>query len=231
MAERFSYYGSTVVFTNVIQQKLPWNCTGAGRLHGQSGALGLPQRASTGLTTFNSFWVYVVPLFGAYIADKKLGRFKTVCWSVGIAIVGHILLVISAVPPVWMTFDDQWVDELMRGFKAFVVFAWLPIYWLTYNQLNNNLTSQAATMNTHGLPNDILGSLDPLALIILIPICDLWLYPAPRRVGIRFTSIKKITLGFFTGSAAMIWAAVVQHYIYKTSPCGHLPRHVRRPAR
>jgi len=121
--------------------------------------------------------------------------------------------------PRWMTFDDQWVDEVRRGFKACVVFVWYPIYWLTYNQLNNNLTSQAATMNTHGLPNDVLSNLDPLALIILIPICDLFIYPALRRAGIRFTPIRKITLGFFTGAAAMAWAAAVQHFVYKRNAC------------
>jgi POT family proton-dependent oligopeptide transporter len=75
-------------------------------------------------------------------------------------------------------------------------------------------------MQTHGLPNDVLSNLDPFALIIFIPICDIFIYPALRRAGIRFTPIKKITAGFLTGSAAMIWAAVLQHYIYKTNPCG-----------
>lgn len=28
-------------------------------------------------------------------------------------------------------------------------------------------------MSTHGLPNDVLSNLDPLALIIFIPLCDL----------------------------------------------------------
>jgi len=46
------------------------------------------------------------------------------------------------------------------------------------------------------------------------------IYPALRRAGLNFTALKKITLGFWTGSAAMVWAAVVQHYIYKTNPCG-----------
>ena len=92
---------------------------------------------------------------------------------------------------------------------------------LTYNQINNNLTSQAATMVTNGVPNDVLSNLDPIALIIFIPICDYLIYPALRRAGIRFTPIKRITMGFYTGSAAMIWAAVVQHYIYKTNPCGN----------
>ena len=73
-------------------------------------------------------------------------------------------------------------------------------------------------MQTHGLPNDVLSNLDPFALMIGIPVCDLFVYPALRRAGIRFTPIKKITLGFFTGAAAMCWAAVVQHYIYKVPP-------------
>jgi dipeptide/tripeptide permease len=86
---------------------------------------------------------------------------------------------------------------------------------LAYIQIVNNLTSQAATMVTHGIPNDVINNLDPIALIIFIPICDLFVYPGLRRLGINFTPIKRITAGFLTGSAAMIWAAVVQHYIYK----------------
>ncbi|KAG5339839.1 hypothetical protein C0989_003348 [Termitomyces sp. Mn162] len=381
--------------TNFIQQKLPpGSHTGAGFTHGQSGALGKGQRASTGLTTFYQFWCYVTPLLGAYIADTYLGRFNTICIAVAIALLGHIILIVSAVPgviensdgalvvfiialivmglgtglfksnispliaeqykrtrlfvittkkgervivdpamtisrvymassvlshkhlrlipqnnssisifssisvrlsvrlyvgfwlaytlptiifllcpialflgrnryvrtpptgsilltafrlwryaaagrwslnpvkmyrqltapdfwenakpskltsekPKWMTFDDQWVDEFLETFIA----------GLAYNQLNNNLTSQAATMSTHGLPNDVLSNLDPLALVIFIPICDLIIYPALRRGGLNFSALRKITAGFFAGSAAMIWAAVVQHYIYKTNPC------------
>ncbi|KAI0746798.1 oligopeptide transporter [Daedaleopsis nitida] len=392
LAERFSYYGSTVVFTNFIQQPLP-SRTGASLE--QPGALGMGQRASTGIGTFNTFWVYVIPLFGAYIADTRLGRYKTVCIAVAIALVGHVLLIASSLPgvienqkaslavfliaiivmglgtggfkssisplvaeqykrtklfightksgervvvdpvvttqkiymyfylfinigalvgqitmvysekyvgfylaytlptvvflacpfvlffgrnmyvhspptgsvlsqsvrilrqatkgrwswnpirtiknmnapdfwesakpsyysdesrPGWMSFDDQWVDEVKRGFKACSVFGWFPIYWLTYNQLNNNLVSQAATMVTNGLPNDVLSNLDPIALIIFIPICDLLVYPALRRAGINFTPLKRITLGFYTGAASMIYTTVVQHYIYKRNPCGY----------
>ena len=58
------------------------------------------QQASTGLTTFNSFWVYVTPLFGAYIADTYWGRYKTICVAVAIALAGHVLLIISSIPTV-----------------------------------------------------------------------------------------------------------------------------------
>ncbi|KAF9510756.1 hypothetical protein BS47DRAFT_1299831 [Hydnum rufescens UP504] len=403
MAERFSYYGSTAVFTNFIQRPLPAGSrTGAGGKYRTSGALGLGTQASQGLTTFNTFWVYVIPLFGAYIADTKLGRYKTICWAVAIAVVGHILLIISAIPtvidkphaavgvfslaiiimgigtggfksnvsplvaeqykvtaqrvktlpdgtrviidpalttariylyfyllinvgalggqigmtyaekyvgfwlaytlptvffllapivlflgrnmyqrsppnrsiladalhvwgtalhgtwslnplktlrnwrrpdfwekakpskimsgggpsgtgerPAWLHFDDVFVDEVKRGFKACQVFVFYPFYWIAYNQINNNLTSQAATMAVHGVPNDVINNLDPFALIIFIPICDYVFYPFLYRIGVRFTPIKRIFTGFMTGTAAMIWSLVVQIYIYRESPCGN----------
>lgn len=36
-------------------------------------------------------------------------------------------------------------------------------------------------MNTHGLPNDILSNIDPIAIIIIIPICDL-LVSVPQTI-------------------------------------------------
>jgi len=79
--------------------------------------------------------------------------------------------------PSWMTFDDAWVDEVRRGFLACKVFLWYPLYWISYNQLNNNMTSQASIMKLGGIPNDVLNNLDPFALIIGIPIFDLLIYP------------------------------------------------------
>jgi POT family proton-dependent oligopeptide transporter len=46
---------------------------------------------------------------------------------------------------------------------------------------------------------------------------DTVVYPFLRKRGIRFTPIKKITAGFILGAFAMVWAAVLQHYVYKTS--------------
>lgn len=41
----------------------------------------------------------------------------------------------QAVRPIWMTFDDHWVDEVRRGLLACKVFLWFPIYWLAYGQM------------------------------------------------------------------------------------------------
>lgn len=36
--------------------------------------------------------------------------------------------VLGANRPEWMTFDDEWVDEVSRGVKACKVFLWYPLY-------------------------------------------------------------------------------------------------------
>lgn len=103
LCERFSYYGTTIIFTNFIQQPLPVGSkTGAG-FAGQSGALNMGQRAAFGLVTFNQFWAYVTPLIGAWIADGYLGRYKTIHVAIGIAITGHVVLTASAAPGVIAT--------------------------------------------------------------------------------------------------------------------------------
>ncbi|KAJ3565846.1 hypothetical protein NPX13_g7348 [Xylaria arbuscula] len=396
LCERFAYYGTTAVFVNFIQQPLPpGSTTGSAGTYGQPGALDKGQQASTGLVTFNSFWAYLMPLLGGYLSDTYWGKYKTIHVAIIVATFGHLILVISALPPVikkpdaalgifslgliffgigvgffkanispmiaeqyeashpravvetlksgervikdpvltisviymryyffinvgslvgqismvyvekyvgfylsftlptalflfcpfvliafrkkyvrhpptgsvigkffgllglgmkgrwsanpvrlwknirepgffervkpsnipeaerpsWMTFDDNWVDEVRRGIKACQVFFLFPIYWLPYNQLNSNLISQAATMVLGGVPNDVINNLDPIALLIFIPICDKIFYPFLRRLGYNFTPIKKITAGFALGTLAMVVGAIIQHYIYWQSPC------------
>jgi POT family proton-dependent oligopeptide transporter len=94
----------------------------------------------------------------------------------------------------------------------------------------NNFVSQAGSMgkgpnpdNTtwltnllelHGIPNDILGNLDALTIIIFIPILNTCLYPVLQRSGIPFRPIARITVGFIFAALAMLYAAGVQHLIY-----------------
>ncbi|KAK5558635.1 hypothetical protein LTR46_002824 [Exophiala xenobiotica] len=430
LCERFSYYGTQILFQNFVQRKL-LTPTGAapnpgGDTDNNPGALGQGQQTATALSTFFSFWCYITPLLGAWLADTYLGRYKMIMISIVCAVAGHFILVAGATPsslqhtnsalttfivgiivfglgtggfkpnispliaeqivddklrvqtnlktgqrvivdpaqtsariynwfylfinigalvgqismsyaalyvgyylafllptvlfllcpvvlilfkknyrlrppqgsvlgpaiklllhatrtrwsrsrswsfnpirtffhnplrhrhrhrnqdqtdfwdavkpsripphkrPSWMTFDDAWVDELRRGFQACTVFLWFPLYWLAYNNINNNLTSQADTMRHTGLPPEIVSNLDPLALIILIPLCDLVVYPALRRAGggsggkFLLTPIRKITLGFWFGAAAMFYAAVLQSYIYAHNECGRYPNEGHR---
>lgn len=124
----------------------------------------------------------------------------------------------SVAPEMDYPWSDKFVEEVKRSFYACKVFVFYPLYWVVYGQMINNFISQAGTMETHGLPNDILQVFDSLSIILFIPIFERFLFPFIRR----FTPLRiitRITFGFMFGAAAMVYAAVLQHYIYAAGPC------------
>jgi len=78
-----------------------------------------------------------------------------------------------------------------------------------------------SVMELNGVPNDIIQNLNPISIIIFIPLMDFVIYPALRKAKIQFTPIKRITAGFFLACIAMIASCVIQVYIYKLSECGN----------
>lgn len=94
--------------------------------------------------------------------------------------------------------------------------------------MTNNLVSQANTMNLGKTPNDIVSKLNPIFIVILIPIMDFLVYPGLRKAGIVLSPIKKITAGFALSSFAMVSACIIQYYIYKMSPCGSDINHLSK---
>jgi len=384
LCERFSYYGSAVLYTNFVNKPLPDGSTTGAPVngHGQPGALGMGTKAAQGISLFNQFFAYIMPLLGAWIADARMGRFWTLHLAIGISTIAHAILVAASAPtvivnnksafaafiigliclcvgtgffkanvspllaeqnedvrprievrkgervivdpavtntriflyfylcinigslagqigmvyvekyvgfwlafliptglfllsplvlwsqkksyklkpptgsllskfvkmahfarkrsgwknfswevakpshvpiderPSWMTYDDAWVDEVRRGLMACKVFLFLPIFFLSYNQMTANLTTQASTLELHGVPNDIIQNLNPISIVIMIPLIDHLLYPGLRKLGFAFTPIKRMTTGFLIAALSMVASAVMQYYIYEKTPCG-----------
>jgi dipeptide/tripeptide permease len=75
-------------------------------------------------------------------------------------------------------------------------------------------------MQLHGLPNDILFNIDPITIIILIPLVDRLIYPFIRtRLNLAFAPITRITIGFLVAGSAMLYAGFLQLVIYHAPPC------------
>lgn len=73
---------------------------------------------------------------------------------------------------------------------------WLNSDCLGYSQIDGNLGTMAAAMTLNGTPNDLIQNLNPISIIIMIPIFDHIIYPFLRKKNINFSPIKRIYAGF-----------------------------------
>ncbi|KAF4630054.1 hypothetical protein G7Y89_g8089 [Cudoniella acicularis] len=118
-----------------------------------------------------------------------------------------------------LSWDDLFIDELKRALVACRVFVFYPIYWVVYSQFSGNFVSQAEQMRGHGIPNDLMQNFDPIAILFFAPILDRLVYPFFQKHHIKFRPIARISFGFIVASLSMCYAAILQHFIYKSGPC------------
>ena len=98
-------------------------------------------------------------------------------------------------------------------------------YWSIYSQTSTAFQNQACQMQlTAGnidIPPAALNLFDSIAILILVPVFDRYLYPTVTRIrgeNRPFTMLQKIGWGFFFALLSMIVASIVEQYRLKYSP-------------
>ncbi|KUL82647.1 hypothetical protein ZTR_09080 [Talaromyces verruculosus] len=388
-AERASYYGAKNIFSNFIQFPLPAGGNGAGAppkgTQETAGALNMGLQASSGFVLLFQFLSYVIPIFGGWWADVKVGRYYAIVVGVLICGVAHIIQIIGAIPSVlqrgtanaappfiigllmlavgagifkpniaptvldqtlhskefvktlksgekvivspeltatrtmlifygsvnlgafymlatsyaekdvgyWLAFllsgiiyfllpillfvmykrvkksppsgsdltsafkivgtalrknkfqfwkkgfwdsakpsvlaqqgitvswSDKLVDDVKRTIDACHIFFFFPIYNLNDGGIGSVPTNQGAAMVTNGAPNDLLNNFNPLTIIVFVPFLSYVFYPTLHRFGIKLGPVDRLNIGFFLAALSSVAGAIVQHYVYKFSPCGY----------
>jgi POT family proton-dependent oligopeptide transporter len=79
-------------------------------------------------------------------------------------------------------------------------------------------------MNTHGFPNDFIRLINPVSILILLPIVNYFVYPTLRRLRIPFPPVSRMIFGFTVETLAMAYAGITQHLVYSSGPCYSHPR-------
>lgn len=88
------------------------------------------------------------------------------------------------------------------------------IFYLCYNQISNNLVSQAGQMKLNGFPNDAMQAFRGIATAMIYPLVQGGLYPYLQRRGIDYGPIHRAVTSFVVMATAMAYAAIVQQLIY-----------------
>ncbi|RYP43349.1 hypothetical protein DL768_009966 [Monosporascus sp. mg162] len=101
-AERASFLGVQPLIGNYVNRPLPQGGNGYGappRGDQQTpGALGLGTVTANAVTQSFSLLAYALPLLFGWLADAKTGRFRLICWGVGVFGVAHVLMVAAGAP-------------------------------------------------------------------------------------------------------------------------------------
>lgn len=74
-------------------------------------------------------------------------------------------------------------------------------------------------MNTTGVPNDMLYFLNPIVLIIFIPVFEELVFPFLRARGAKLDPLTRIFIGFIILTGSMVYVAGLQAAIYSRGPC------------
>ncbi|CAE6443643.1 putative peptide transporter ptr2 AltName: Full=Peptide permease ptr2 [Rhizoctonia solani AG-1 IB] len=114
---------------------------------------------------------------------------------------------------------DGFVDDLSRAISTCRILPGLVVFWLAFNQCSHNLLSQAAQMRRPPwLSNDLMTNFNPIALTLFLPFVESVLFPWLRKKNIELLPMARISIGFALVAISMVYASVLQFYIYRSGP-------------
>ena len=97
--------------------------------------------------------------------------------------------------------------------KLFVIYAFVAMFWALFDQTGSAWVLQAEQMDRRFLGFEWLSSqiqaVNPIMIMVFIPIFGFWIYPAIDRV-FKLTPIRKIGIGLFLTVPAFLIPAWIE---------------------
>uniref|UniRef100_A0A3Q3QRD2 Solute carrier family 15 member 1 n=2 Tax=Monopterus albus TaxID=43700 RepID=A0A3Q3QRD2_MONAL len=127
----------------------------------------------------------------------------------------------------WMDWAEEKYDKLLIAqvkmvLKVLFLYIPLPMFWALFDQQGSRWTIQATTMNGDFgffvLQPDQMQIVNPILILVLVPIMDSVVYPLISKCNLNFTPLRRMTVGMFLAALAFVAAALVQIEIDKTLP-------------
>ncbi|XP_056315610.1 solute carrier family 15 member 1-like [Danio aesculapii] len=127
----------------------------------------------------------------------------------------------------WMDWAEEKYDKLLIAqvkmvVKVLFLYIPLPMFWALFDQQGSRWTIQATTMdgNFGGfvIQPDQMQIVNPILIVIMVPIMDSAIYPLIKLCRINFTPLRRMTVGMVLAALAFVAAALLQLQIDQTMP-------------
>ncbi|XP_053273532.1 solute carrier family 15 member 1 [Pleuronectes platessa] len=127
----------------------------------------------------------------------------------------------------WMDWADEKYTKLLIAqvkmvLKVLFLYIPLPMFWALFDQQGSRWTLQATNMDGDFgvliIQPDQMQTVNPILILILVPVVDSVLYPLIAKCNLNFTPLKRMTVGMVFAALAFVAAALVQIQIDQTLP-------------
>jgi len=105
-------------------------------------------------------------------------------------------------------------DDASQALHILPIMLFFPIFWMLYDQQGSVWTLQATRLNLHGFQPEQLQILNPLEIMIFIPLFDRIIYPYCKQRGvIDLQPIRRMEYGMFLASISFFASAYLEYCI------------------
>lgn len=113
---------------------------------------------------------------------------------------------------------EEAIEAARAVFKIIKLFATVSIFWALFDQHSSSWVLQGQRMDLNFMGMIInpaqLQALNPIMVMVLIPIFSFGLYPAIEKVfKIKMTPLKKMSTGMYIAAFSFLFVAILQSFI------------------
>lgn len=120
-------------------------------------------------------------------------------------------------------YDSELVRDAEQALRVIPIMAMLPVFWMLYDQQESVWILQASRMTLHGLQPEQLSLVNPIQIMIFIPLFDRYLYPALTRCGWKLDPLARMGFGMVLAAAAFLVSGAMEIAIQRAEAHGAAP--------
>ena len=117
-------------------------------------------------------------------------------------------------------YSKESIDGIQAVYRILMIFAFTPVFWALWDQNLSEWVLQATKLDLtiYGsfkiLPQQV-NFINPLFLVLLIPVFTYAIFPAIEKIGIKVTPLRKIGAGLVLVGVCFVIIALLQESIDK----------------
>ena len=129
--------------------------------------------------------------------------------------------------PAQRRYGEESAEGPPAVFRIAAVFSMVSVFWALFDQHSSSWINQAKRLDrlvelpgvgSMQLEASQIAALNPLMVMLIIPLLNIAVYPLLARVGVVLSPLRKMSTGMFLAAVSFVLVALIQHQIDAAPP-------------